>query len=142
MGIIQSLCTSFKKELMEAKHNFLSSGGNTFKIALYSDSASLDGKTTVYTTTGEITGTNYTAGGETLTSVDPSSSGTTALVDFADISWTDASFTCRGALVYNSSVGNRAVMVLDFGLDKTVTSGTFTVSFPNADGSNAIIRIF
>ena len=142
MAIIQSLCTSFKKELLEAKHNFLLSGGNTFKIALYSDSASLSAATTAYTTTGVITGTTSTAGGETLTRVDPSSSGTTAFTDFADVSWSSASFTCRGALIYNSSVGNRAVMVLDFGVDKTVDSGTFTVSFPKADSSNAIIRIF
>ena len=141
MAITQALCTSFKKELLEAKHNFLSSGGSTFKIALYTSDATLNEATTVYSSTNEVSGTGYTTGGATLTRVDPSSSGTVAFADFANVSWSSSSFTCRGALIYNDSVGNRAVMVLDFGVDKTVSSGTFTVTFPTADSTNAIIRI-
>ena len=144
MAITQTMCTSFKKELLEGKHNFLLTGGNTFKIALFTSSASLGASTTVYASSGmnEITGTGYTAGGNTLTRIDPSSSGTTGLTDFADISWgTEATFTARGALIYNVTNGNRAVLVLDFGADKTVTAGTFTITFPTADASNAIIRI-
>ena len=143
MAITQAMCTSFKKELLEAKHNFLLSGGNTFKIALFTSSASLGASTTVYASSGmnEVTGTGYTAGGNTLTRIDPSSSGTTALTDFADTSWSTATFTARGALIYNVTNGNRAVLVLDFGADKTVTAGTFTITFPTADASNAIIRI-
>ena len=99
MAITQAMCTSFKKELLEAKHNFLNSGGNTFKIALYTSSASLGAATTAYSSTNEISGTNYTAKGNTLTRVDPSSSGTTALTDFADTSWTTATFTARGAVI-------------------------------------------
>tara|TARA_R110000737_G_C14390737_1_gene452260 strand:+ start:63 stop:497 length:435 start_codon:yes stop_codon:yes gene_type:complete len=143
MAITQAMCTSFKKELLEAKHNFLLTGGNTFKIALFTSSASLGASTTVYASIGmdEITGTGYTAGGNTLTRVDPSSSGTTGLTDFADTSWgTEATFTARGALIYNAA-GNRAVLVLDFGADKTVTASTFTIAFPATDGNNAIIRI-
>ena len=144
MAITQGMCTSFKKELLEAKHNFLLTGGNTFKIALFTSSASLGAGTTVYASIemDEITGTGYTAGGNTLTRVDPSSSGTTGLTDFADTSWgTEATFTARGALIYNVTSGNRAVLVLDFGADKTVTASTFTIAFPKADGDNAIIRI-
>ena len=143
MAITQGMCTSFKKELLEAKHNFLLTGGNTFKIALFTSSASLGAGTTVYASIemDEITGTGYTAGGNTLTRVDPSSSGTTGLTDFADTSWGTATFTARGALIYNVTSGNRAVLVLDFGADKTVTASTFTIAFPKADGDNAIIRI-
>ena len=141
MAITQALCTSFKKELMEAKHNFLASDGSTFKIALYTSDATLTQATTAYSATNEVSGTGYTTGGATLTRVDPSSSGTVAFADFANVSWPSSSFTCRGALIYNDSVGNRAVMVLNFGVDKTVSSGTFTVTFPTADSTNAIIRI-
>jgi hypothetical protein len=141
MAITQTLCVSFKEELLEAKHNFSAAGGSTFKIALYSSSANLDATTTAYTATGEVVGTGYTAGGATLTNISPSSSGTVAYADFADVSWAAASFTARGALIYNSSAENRAVMVLDFGLDRTVTAGTFSVTFPTADSNNAIIRI-
>ena len=142
MAITQGMCTSFKKELLEAKHNFLLTDGSTFKIALFTSSASLGASTTVYVDEGmdEITGTGYTAGGNTLTRVDPSSSGTTGLTDFADTSWETATFTARGALIYNAA-GNRAVLVLDFGADKTVTASTFTIAFPATDGNNAIIRI-
>jgi hypothetical protein len=141
MAITQAMCTSFKKELLEAKHNFLTTGGSTFKIALYTSSATMSAATTAYTATNEISGTNYTAEGNTLTRIDPSSSGTTALTDFADTSWSTATFTARGALIFNSSASNISVLVLDFGADKTATAGTFTIAFPAADASNAIIRI-
>ncbi len=142
MAITQAMCTSFKKELLEAKHNFLLSGGNDFKIALYTSSATMSASTTAYSATNEISGTNYTAEGESLTRIDPSSSGTTGLTDFADIAWTTATFTARGALIYNeTTAGDPAVIVLDFGADKTATAGTFTIAFPAADASNAIIRI-
>ena len=142
MAITQAMCTSFKKELLEAKHNFLLSGGDTFKIALYTDSASFTAATTAYTSTNEITGTNYSAKGNTLTNVDPSSSGTTALTDFADTSWSTATFSAMGALIFNEDTsGDTSVLVLDFGALKTATAGTFTIAFPAADASNAIIRI-
>ncbi|NCW67448.1 MAG: hypothetical protein EBV86_02600 [Marivivens sp.] len=140
MAITQGLCNSFKKELLEGLHNF-SVAGDTIKIALYTDAANLDSTTTVYTTTGEISGTNYSAGGKSLTNVGPSLSGTTAIADFEDIAWTSATFTARGALIYNSSQANKAVMVLDFGANQSVSAGTFTVTFPTADSNNAIIRI-
>jgi hypothetical protein len=136
------MCTSFKKEILEAVHNFKNSGGDTFKIALYTNSASFDASTTAYTATNEVSGTGYSAGGNTLTRVDPTTSGTTAFTDFADTTWSSSTITARGALIYNSSAaGNPAVVVLDFGSDKTSTSGDFTVVFPTADASNAIIRI-
>jgi hypothetical protein len=139
MAITQAMCTSFKKELLEAKHNFLLSGGSTFNIALYTSDASLGAGTTAYTTSNEVSGTGYTAKGETLTRVDPSTSGTTALTDFAVSS---ATITARGALIFNDSVsGDPAVCVLDFGADKTSSNGDFKVVFPTADASNAIIRI-
>ena len=142
MAITQAMCTSFKKELLEAKHNFLLSGGNDFKIALYTSSATMSASTTAYSATNEISGTNYTAEGESLTRIDPSSSGTTGFTDFADESWTTATFTARGALIYNETTsGDPAVIVLDFGADKTATAGTFTIAFPAANASNAIIRI-
>ena len=137
------MCTSFKKELLEAKHNFLNSGGSTFQIALYTDSASFTAATTGYTTSNEISGTNYTAKGNTLTRVDPSiPSGTTAITDFADTSWSTATFSAMGAMIFNDSAsGDPAVVILDFGALKTATAGTFTIAFPAADASNAIIRI-
>ena len=136
------MCTSFKKEILEAVHNFKNSGGSTFKIALYTNSASFNAATTAYTTSNEVTGTNYTAGGNTLTRVDPTTSGTTALTDFADTTWSSSTITARGAMIYNDSAsGNPAVVILDFGSDKTSTNGDFTVVFPTADASNAIIRI-
>jgi len=136
------MCTSFKKELLEAVHNFKNSGGDTFKIALYTNSASFDASTTAYTATNEVSGTGYSAGGNTLTRVDPTTSGTTAFTDFADTTWSSSTITARGALIYNDSAsGNPAVVVLDFGADKTSTNGDFTVVFPTADSSNAIIRI-
>ena len=136
------MCTSFKKEILEAVHNFKNSGGSTFKIALYTNSASFNAATTAYTTSNEVTGTGYTAGGNTLTRVDPTTSATTAFTDFADTTWSSSTITARGALIYNDSAsGNPAVVVLDFGADKTSTNGDFTVVFPTADSSNAIIRI-
>lgn len=143
MAITQSMCTSFKVELLDGVHNF-DTGGDTFKIALYTSAATLGASTTVYTTSDEVSssGTNYTAGGNTLTvSQVPTSTGTTAFLDFADTTWAAATITARGALIYNSSKSNKAVAVLDFGSDKTSTNGDFTIIMPTADASNAIIRI-
>ena len=142
MAITQAMCTSFKKELLEAKHNFLLSGGNTFKIALYTSSASLDASTTAYSATNEVSGTNYTAAGNTLTRVDPSSSGTTGFTDFADTTWSSSTITARGAVIYNDTAsGDPSVIVLNFGADKSSSAGDFTITFPTADASDAIIRI-
>lgn len=141
MAISQAMCTSFKVELLQGVHNFTASTGDTFKIALYTSSATLGATTTVYTTSNEVVGTGYTAGGNTLTNVTPTSSGTTAFTDFADTTWSTATITARGALIYNSTETNKAVCVLDFGSDKTSTAGSFTIVFPTADASNAIIRI-
>tara|TARA_R110000796_G_scaffold98493_3_gene205979 strand:- start:2046 stop:2519 length:474 start_codon:yes stop_codon:yes gene_type:complete len=137
------MCTSFKVEILKGVHNFTASSGNTFKIALYTNSASFNAATTAYTTSNEVGNSgSYSAGGGTLVSATPVASGTTALCDFADISFTSATITARGALIYNDSVaGDPAVAVLDFGSDKTSTTGTFTISFPTADASNAIVRI-
>ena len=136
------MCTSFKKELLEAKHNFLNSGGSTFNLALYTNSASFTAATTAYTASNEVSGTGYTAKGAALTRVDPSTSGTTALTDFSDLTFSTATITARGALIFNDSAsGDPSVVVLDFGGDKTSTAGDFTVVFPTADASNAIIRI-
>ena len=142
MAISQAMCKSFKKELLEGVHNFKNSGGSTFNLALYTSSASLGASTTAYTTSNEVSGTNYTAKGASLTRVDPSTSGTTALTDFADLTFSTATVTARGALIFNDSAsGDPAVAVLDFGGDKTSTAGDFTIQFPTADASNAIIRI-
>ena len=141
MAITQAVCTSFKQELLTGTHNFTATTGDTFKIALYTSSASLDASTTAFTTTQEISGTGYSSGGVELTSRTVSTSGTTAFFDADDPTWTSASFTARGALIYNSSDSNTAVAVLDFGGDKTSTSGTFTIQFPTADASNAILRL-
>ena len=131
------MCTSFKKELMTATHNFTNSSGNTFKLALYDNSASFNAATTAYTTSNEVG-----AGGGSLTNVTPTTSGTTALTDFADLTFTSATITARGALIYNDSAsGDPSVVVLDFGSNKSSTSGDFQIVFPTADASNAIIRI-
>ena len=137
------MCTSFKTELMQAVHNFTASTGNTFKLALYDNSASFTAATTAYTATNEVANSGtYAAGGGTLTNVTPTSSGTTAFTDFADLSFTSATITAYGALIYNdTAAGNPTVCVLDFGGAKTSTSGTFTIIFPTADATNAIIRI-
>lgn len=142
MAITQAMCTSFKSELLTAEHNFTASTGDTFKIALYTSSATLDASTTAYSSTNEVSGTGYTAAGNTLSSVNPTTSGTTAFTDFADTTWSSATITARGALIYNDShASDAAVCVLDFGGDKTSTNGDFTIQFPTADASNAIIRI-
>jgi|TARA_B110000977_G_C10816476_1_gene392413 hypothetical protein len=141
MAISQAMCTSFKKELMEGTHNFLASGGNSFKLALYTSSASLGATTTAYSSTNEASGTNYTAGGAALTNVNPTTSGTTAFTDFADLTFSNATITANGCLIYNDTNSDKAVCVLAFGGDKTSTAGDFTIQFPTADASNAIIRI-
>jgi len=145
MAITSAICTSFKVELLKGTHNFTATTGDTFKLALYTSSATLGAGTTAFTTSEEITnssGTAYTSGGATLTSVTPTSDSTTAVCDFADVSYTDASFTANGALIYNDSAsGDPACVVIAFGSDKTVSSGTFTIQFPTADATNAIIRL-
>ena len=144
MAITSAICTSFKQELLVGTHNFTATSGNTFKIALFTSSASLGAGTTAYSTSNEITnssGTAYTAGGATLTSVTPTTDGTTAVCDFADVSFSSASFTANGCLIYNDSQSDKACAVVAFGSDKTVTSVTFTIQFPTADASNAIIRL-
>lgn len=141
MAITQAMCTSFKVELLQGVHNFTNSTGSTFKIAMYTSSATLDASTTAYTATNEVSGTGYTAGGNTLTNVTPTSSGTTAFTDFADTTWSNATITANGALIYNSSASDASVCALAFGGDKTSTAGDFTIIFPAADASNAIIRI-
>lgn len=145
MAITQAMCTSFKQELLEGQHDFRTTG-HTFYMALYTSSATLDATTTDYSATNEVSGTGYTAAGQQLTQVNPTTSGTTAFTDFADETWTTATITARGAIIYNTTTGGGtsttdAVCVLDFGGDKTSTAGDFTVQFPTADASNAIIRI-
>jgi len=141
------MCTSFKKELLYGVHDF-ANAADTFYAALYDNNASFTAATTAYTATDEVLGTGYVAGGQALTNVDPTTSGTTAFLDFDDETWTTATITARGALIYNSTpdatsiaVSNPSVIVLDFGGDKTSTAGDFTIVFPTADASNAIIRI-
>lgn len=146
MAITSALCTSFKKELLERKHDFNVSSGHTFKIALFTSAASLDATTTAYTTSNEVVGTGYTAGGAALTNIDPTFSGTTAFVDFADVTFASATITAAGALIYNTttdggSATTNAVAVISFSGDKTSTNGDFVISMPTADASNAIIRI-
>ena len=140
MAITQAVCTSFKQELLTGTHNFTATTGDTFKIALYTSSASLDASTTAFTTSNEISGTGYSSGGVELTNRTVSTSTTTAFFDADDPTWTSASFTARGALIYNSSNSNKAIAVLNFGGDFTVSSGTFRIVFPAA-GANAIITI-
>ena len=141
------MCTSFKQELLQADHDFTASTGHTFKLALYDNNASFTAATTDYTATNEVSNSgSYSAGGGTLTNVTPTTSGTTAFTDFADITFTSATITARGALIYNTTTGGGSgttdtVVVLDFGSDKTSTAGDFQISFPTADASNAIIRI-
>lgn len=142
MAITTAMPTSFKKELFEAKHNFLLTGGNTFNAALYVAAATMDATTTVYAATNEVAnGNGYATGGQDLTRIDPTTSGTTAFVDFADEVWSTASFTARGTLIYNVTNGNRAVYVGDFGADKTASGGDFTLAFPAAAAGTAILRI-
>lgn len=143
MAITQAMCTSFKVGILNSTFNFSSTTTQTYKIALYTSSATLDASTTAYTSSNEASGTGYTAGGTALTiSVNPTSSGTTAYLSFANASWSTATITARGALIYLANgTTNPSVCVLDFGSDKTSTAGTFQINFPTADASNAIIRI-
>ena len=142
MAITSAICTSFKVEILKGVHNFTASTGNTFNLALYTSSATLGAGTTAYTTTEEITGTGYTAKGNALTSVTPVADGTTAVCGFADTSFTSATFVANGCLIFNdSATGDPAVCAVAFGGDKTVSSGTFTIQFPNAAATTAIVRI-
>jgi hypothetical protein len=147
MSILQGATTSFKVELLQAVHNFGPTSPNTFKVALYTASADINASTTIYSTTNEVTGTGYTAGGNTLvistspTSGNDSSNIPTAYISFTNTSWTSASFTARAALIYNSSQSNKSVAVLDFGTDKTVSNDTFQIIFPTPDANSAIVRI-
>jgi hypothetical protein len=140
MAISQAMCSSFKQQLFLGEHDL---DTDIIKIALYTSAATLGASTTAYTTSNEVSssGTNYTAGGNTLTGATVSLSGTTAFVDFSDTSWSSATITARGALIYNSSKSDKAIAVLDFGSDKTSTNGTFTVQMPAATASDALIRI-
>ena len=140
------MCTSFKNELLYGVHDFDASTGDTFNIALYTSAATLDASTTAYSATDETSGTGYSAGGQALTNVNPTTSGTTAFTDFADETFTTATITARGALIYNTTTAGGtgttdSVIVLDFGSDKSSSAGDFTIVFPTADASNAIIRI-
>ena len=142
MAITQTLCTSFKIALLDGEMDFSSDTSQTFKIALYTSSATLDATTTAYATTNEVSGTGYTAGGNTLSiAANPASSGTTAFLDLADTTWSSSSITARGALIYKSATGNPAIAVIDFGEDKQTSSADFVIQFPTADKANAIIRI-
>ena len=138
MAIVDGFTSSFKRESIEGVHDFRT---DVLKIALYDETASLNAATTVYTTTGEVTGTGYTAGGKTLTVTAPSIIGTTAIADFADVTWSTATITARGALIYNSSQGNKVIRVLDFGLERIKIATNFVVTFPTPDELNAVIRI-
>tara|TARA_R110001592_G_scaffold314112_1_gene589697 strand:- start:348 stop:788 length:441 start_codon:yes stop_codon:yes gene_type:complete len=145
MAISQAMCTSFKKELLEGKHDF-TNGADAFKLALFTSSATLSAATTDYSTTNEASGTGYTAGGGALVNVTPTSSGTTAFTDFNDLTFTSSTITANGAMIYNTQAGGgsgttESVVILAFGSDKTSTNGDFTIQFPTADATNAIIRI-
>ena len=148
MAITSAICNSFKQELLQGIHNFTASSGDTFNLALFTSSATLNASTTAFATNPgggsntEVSGSGYTTKGNALTSITPTLDSSTAVCDFADTSFTSASFTARGCMIFNDSAsGDPAVCVIDFGSDKTVTSGTFTIQFPAADASNAIIRI-
>jgi hypothetical protein len=142
MAITQAMPSSFKQELLTATHDFTNGTGDVFKIALYTSAATLDATTTEYTTTNEVASTgNYVAGGNTLTNVTPTLDGTTAITDFADTTWSAATITANGALIYNDTKSDKAVAVLAFGGDKSSTDGDFVIIFPTADAANAIIRI-
>lgn len=138
MAITQAMCTSFKTELLGGVHDI---DTDTIKIALFTSSATLGAATTAYSTTSEVVGTGYTAGGNTLTGAAITSSGTTAIVDFDNTTWAASTITARGAMIYNASKADRAIAILDFGSDKASTDGDFTIQFPVADASNAILRI-
>jgi len=141
VAITQTMCTSFKKALLDGEMDFSSNTSQTFKIALFTSAATLNADTTAYTSSDEVVGTGYTAGGNTLTVVAPATSETTAFLDFSDTTWSSATITARGALIYQSGGSNPAVAVLDFGSDKSTVADSFTVQFPTADASTAIVRI-
>ena len=141
MAITSAICTSFKQELLVGTHNFTASSGNSFKLALYTSSATLGAGTTAFTTTGQASGTNYTSGGSALTNVTPVASGTTAIVAVADLTFSTATITARGCLIYNDTNSDKAVAAIDFGGDKTSTAGDFTIVFPAATATGAIIRL-
>lgn len=145
MAITTAICTSYKVDLMFARHNFAASGGDQMRIALYTSSATLGATTTAYSATNEVSGTGYTAKGNALTNIDPTSSGTTAFTDFSDTTWSTATITARGCLIYNDTIttptADASVQVHDFGSDKTSTAADFTITFPTADASNSIIRL-
>ena len=136
------MCTSFKVELMTATHNFTNGTGNTFNIAMYDNSAAFTAATTAYTASNEVTGTAYVAKGNTLVNVTPTSTSTTAFTDFGDSTWSTSTITARGAMIFNdTAVGDPSVVILDFGSDKSSSSGDFTIVFPTGDATSAIIRI-
>ena len=141
MAITSAICSSFKQEVLVGTHNFTASSGNSFKLALYTSSATLGAATTAFTTTGQASGTNYTSGGNALTSVTPALSGTTAVCDFADLTFGTATVTARGCMIYNDTQSDKAVAIIDFGGDKTSTAGNFTVVFPSPTATGAIIRL-
>lgn len=141
MAITSAIPTSFKQELLVGTHNFTASTGDAFKIALYTSSATLGAATTAFTTTGQASGTNYTSGGATATSVTPTTSGTTAICDFADLTFGTATVTARGMMLYNDTQADKACAVVDFGGDKTSTAGDFTIVFPSPTATGAIIRL-
>lgn len=145
MAITTAMCTSFKKQLFEGAHDFRLTGGDTFKVALFVSAASLDATTTAYSTTNEASGTGYTAGGGTLTRIDPTSSGTSGFTDFADFTWSTSTITARGCMIYNTTpthtYTNPACSVHDFGSDKSSSAGDFTLVFPTAGATTAILRI-
>ena len=141
MAITSAICSSFKQEVLVGTHNFTATSGNSFKLALYTSSATLGAATTAFTTTGQASGTNYTSGGNALTSVTPVLSGTTAVCDFADLTFGTATVTARGCMIYNDTQSDKAVAIIDFGGDKTSTAGNFTVVFPSPTATGAIIRL-
>ena len=140
MAISSAICTSFKQELLVGTHNF-TNGANSFKLALYTSSASLGAATTAFTATGQASGTNYSSGGSALTNVTPFATGTTAVCDFNDLTFSNATITARGCLIYNDTQSDKAVCAVDFGGDKTSTAGDFTVVFPTPTATGAIIRL-
>ena len=140
MAITSAICTSFKQEILVEGHN-LTNGADSIKLALYTSSATLGAGTTAFVTTGQATGTNYSSGGSALTNVTPTTSGTTAIVDFADLTFSTATVTARGGLLYNTTNSNKAICAIDFGGDKTSTAGDFTVVFPSPTATGAIIRL-
>ena len=141
MAITSAICSSFKQEVLVGTHNFTATSGNSFKLALYTSSATLGAATTAFTTTGQASGTNYTSGGNALTNVTPALSGTTAVCDFSDLTFGTATVTARGCMIYNDTNSDKAVAIIDFGGDKTSTAGNFTVVFPSPTATGAIIRL-